>query len=368
MFSCCCSGCAKSSIIYRREGYEREHFPEFYRVFYWTNCQMFYETISHLYLSLSLPLKCSTWHTNSWLPLFILALNSSSWVVAGKADPVAPPRIHVHPDSPAKGSHWMKQIVSFDKVKLTNNQLDDNGHIILNSMHRYQPRVHVLYIPPRDNRTTESKDNKGGENTSKSDNDVDKEIQMFKTFSFPETKFMAVTAYQNHRITQLKIASNPFAKGFRDCDLDEWSLTVGSSPFTSPPTSYGMATTSSLTSLTTSSLTVPPHTSSSTDSTFVTSPNLTSALTVTNSPASSAFTHLSHHHRHQHQLLSSRPSWNCSKNIPVSPSSKSWTVHVKESNSYIEQNMQYKTLCKLKCPHSQNDAISKSHFQRYTGR
>lgn len=44
----------------------------------------------------------------------------------------------------------------------------------------------------------------------------------FRTFSFPETSFMAVTAYQNHRITQLKIASNPFAKGFRDCDLDEW--------------------------------------------------------------------------------------------------------------------------------------------------
>ena len=24
------------------------------------------------------------------------------------------------------------------------------------------------------------------------------------------------------QITQLKIASNPFAKGFRDCDPDEW--------------------------------------------------------------------------------------------------------------------------------------------------
>lgn len=40
-----------------------------------------------------------------------------------------PPRIHVHPDSPAKGSHWSKQVVSFDKLKLTNNQLDDNGHV-----------------------------------------------------------------------------------------------------------------------------------------------------------------------------------------------------------------------------------------------
>ncbi|XP_011307473.1 T-box transcription factor TBX1-A isoform X2 [Fopius arisanus] len=57
------------------------------------------------------------------------AFHSSAWVVAGRADPVSPPRIHVHPDSPASGAHWMKQPVTFDKLKLTNNQLDDNGHI-----------------------------------------------------------------------------------------------------------------------------------------------------------------------------------------------------------------------------------------------
>ena len=38
-------------------------------------------------------------------------------------------RIHVHPDSPARGAQWMKQVVSFDKLKLTNHQLDDNGHV-----------------------------------------------------------------------------------------------------------------------------------------------------------------------------------------------------------------------------------------------
>lgn len=57
------------------------------------------------------------------------AFHSSAWVVAGRADPVSPPRIHVHPDSPANGAHWMKQPISFDKLKLTNNQLDDNGHV-----------------------------------------------------------------------------------------------------------------------------------------------------------------------------------------------------------------------------------------------
>ncbi|KAK2499901.1 hypothetical protein MC885_017991 [Smutsia gigantea] len=57
------------------------------------------------------------------------AFHSSAWLVAGKADPATPGRVHFHPDSPAKGAQWMRQIVSFDKLKLTNNLLDDNGHV-----------------------------------------------------------------------------------------------------------------------------------------------------------------------------------------------------------------------------------------------
>ncbi|XP_041029810.1 T-box transcription factor TBX1-B-like [Carcharodon carcharias] len=135
------------------------------------------------------------------------AFHSSSWLVTGKADPSSPGRIYFHPDSPSKGTQWMKQMVSFDKLKLTNNLLDDNGHIILNSMHRYQPRFHVVYVDPR-----QDSERRAAEN--------------FKTFLFAETQFTAVTAYQNHRITQLKIASNPFAKGFRDGDADDWSRSV----------------------------------------------------------------------------------------------------------------------------------------------
>ncbi|OWK14301.1 hypothetical protein Celaphus_00000021, partial [Cervus elaphus hippelaphus] len=75
----------------------------------------------------------------------------------------------------------MKQIVSFDKLKLTNNLLDDNGHIILNSMHRYQPRFHVVYVDPRKDSEKYAEEN-------------------FKTFVFEETRFTAVTAYQNHRV------------------------------------------------------------------------------------------------------------------------------------------------------------------------
>ncbi|XP_075436736.1 T-box transcription factor TBX10 [Ascaphus truei] len=133
------------------------------------------------------------------------AFHSSSWLVSGPADPAPPGRLHFHPDSPSKGSHWMRQTVSFDRLKLTNNAQDMRGHIILNSMHRYQPRLHVLL----------SDRCRGNE---------DRAAQNFVSFVFPETQFTAVTAYQNQRITQLKIASNPFAKGFRDSEGDDWSL------------------------------------------------------------------------------------------------------------------------------------------------
>jgi len=38
-------------------------------------------------------------------------------------------RLYVHPDSPFTGEQLMKQMVSFEKVKLTNNELDQHGHV-----------------------------------------------------------------------------------------------------------------------------------------------------------------------------------------------------------------------------------------------
>ncbi|KAF0767486.1 optomotor-blind protein-like isoform X7 [Aphis craccivora] len=65
---------------------------------------------------------------------------------------------------------------------------------ILNSMHKYQPRFHLVRA-----------------------NDIIKlPYSTFRTYVFKETEFIAVTAYQNEKITQLKIDNNPFAKGFRD--------------------------------------------------------------------------------------------------------------------------------------------------------
>ncbi|CAL1616311.1 unnamed protein product [Knipowitschia caucasica] len=120
--------------------------------------------------------------------------NKDKWEVAGKAEPQPPCRTYLHPDSPASGSHWMKQPVSFLKLKLTNNTLDQHGHIILHSMHRYYPRFHIV----------------------QADDLFSVRWSVFQTFTFAETSFTAVTAYQNTRITKLKIDHNPFAKGFRD--------------------------------------------------------------------------------------------------------------------------------------------------------
>ncbi|MEQ2296558.1 hypothetical protein AMECASPLE_025934 [Ameca splendens] len=116
------------------------------------------------------------------------------WTLAGKADPEMPKRMYIHPDSPSKGEQWMSKPVAFQKLKLTNNISDKHGFTILNSMHKYQPRFHIVRA-----------------------NDIMKlPYSTFRTYVFPETEFIAVTAYQNEKITQLKIDNNPFAKGFRD--------------------------------------------------------------------------------------------------------------------------------------------------------
>ncbi|PVD32753.1 hypothetical protein C0Q70_08199 [Pomacea canaliculata] len=120
--------------------------------------------------------------------------HNGKWMVAGKADPEMPKRMYIHPDSPSTGEQWMQKVVSFHKLKLTNNISDKHGFTILNSMHKYQPRFHLV----------------------RTDDILKLPYSAFRTFVFKETEFIAVTAYQNEKITQLKIDHNPFAKGFRD--------------------------------------------------------------------------------------------------------------------------------------------------------
>ncbi|XP_026078975.1 T-box transcription factor TBX6 [Carassius auratus] len=117
----------------------------------------------------------------------------NSWQVVGGAEARLPDRVFIHPDSPATGDHWQNRTISFHRAKLTNNTLDAQGYIILHSLHRYQPRVHVIEA-----------------------RDVLMWGRAQHSFTFPETQFITVTAYQNSKITELKINSNPFAKGFRE--------------------------------------------------------------------------------------------------------------------------------------------------------
>lgn len=62
------------------------------------------------------------------------AYHRSSWLVAGKADPPIKNRLYLHPDSPYTGEHLSKQMISFEKVKLTNNALDNQGHVSVNGI------------------------------------------------------------------------------------------------------------------------------------------------------------------------------------------------------------------------------------------
>ena len=61
---------------------------------------------------------------------------------------------------------------------------------MLNSLHKYEPRVHLVR--------------------------VGSDQRQVVTYPFPETQFIAVTAYQNEEVTSLKIKYNPFAKAFLD--------------------------------------------------------------------------------------------------------------------------------------------------------
>lgn len=48
----------------------------------------------------------------------------------GKAEVPPSNAIYIHPESPNFGAHWMKEPISFAKVKLT-NKTNGNGQVLL---------------------------------------------------------------------------------------------------------------------------------------------------------------------------------------------------------------------------------------------
>ncbi|NWZ24694.1 TBX5 factor, partial [Asarcornis scutulata] len=127
----------------------------------------------------------------------------NKWSVTGKAEPAMPGRLYVHPDSPATGAHWMRQLVSFQKLKLTNNHLDPFGHVS-------PPTVlwgREMRFPTGAGRQATHACSRGCPQGA--------------------SPRVAPLRYQEGHspnslswwgITQLKIENNPFAKGFRGSD------------------------------------------------------------------------------------------------------------------------------------------------------
>ena len=115
------------------------------------------------------------WSDFDWFEYFF---KFKFFFTGGKAEPAPHHPIYIHPDSPNYGSHWSKDPISFAKVKLT-NKTTGKGQIMLNSLHKYEPRIHIVKV--------ESGLEAGvGGHTQK----------IIKTFTFPPTQFIAVTAYQ----------------------------------------------------------------------------------------------------------------------------------------------------------------------------
>ena len=87
--------------------------------------------------------------------------------------------IYVHPDSPNYGNFWTKDSISFDKVKLTHKSSTSKNQVLINSLCKYEPHIHIVKVLPG------SGSGSGGQ----------KQI-IVKSFRFPVTQFIAVTAYQ----------------------------------------------------------------------------------------------------------------------------------------------------------------------------
>lgn len=95
----------------------------------------------------------------------------------GKAEPESRHAVYVHPDSPNYGLYWSRDPITFAQVKLT-NKTTGKGHVLLNSLHKYEPRIHIVKVEVGD---------VGPRGQAQ---------KIIKSFTFPPTQFIAVTAYQ----------------------------------------------------------------------------------------------------------------------------------------------------------------------------
>jgi len=123
------------------------------------------------------------------------------------------------PCNSVHGIHWRKEReINFSRLipsggAIIKRQIFSLLQIVLNSMHRYQPRIHLIRCRHTDD-------------SSLHITDLQKEEH--KTFIFPEAIFTAVTAYQNQLVspdssnTQSIIQCNVNSQRTRTIRIDRW--------------------------------------------------------------------------------------------------------------------------------------------------
>lgn len=122
---------------------------------------------------------------------------NGEWTLGGKSDQSPTRSVYLHPESPNFGHHWMKDHVNFSKTKLTNKPTNAGGQVVLNSLHKYQPRIHIIKDP---------KDFKFQESSYIDITALLCSGEKVESFEFEQTKFIAVTAYQNEKVSSQTIS------------------------------------------------------------------------------------------------------------------------------------------------------------------
>uniref|UniRef100_A0A915Q0Q3 T-box domain-containing protein n=1 Tax=Setaria digitata TaxID=48799 RepID=A0A915Q0Q3_9BILA len=130
--------------------------------------------------------------------------SAGEWHTASTGDPESEARC-IYPDNGSThiGQYWINNGIRFGKLKITNSAKDCSSNVLLTSMHKYRPVLYIykVYTTPAlclDGSTI-----------------LTNQYQLVKTFSDQIMEFIAVTAYQNQRIIEMKKIHNSYARGQR---------------------------------------------------------------------------------------------------------------------------------------------------------
>lgn len=69
---------------------------------------------------------------------------NGDWVPGGKCEQAPNHSSYTHPESPNFGSHWMKEPISFSKVKLTNKPSPSNGQVCYKCKKNFSSQIYRL--------------------------------------------------------------------------------------------------------------------------------------------------------------------------------------------------------------------------------